>query len=315
MRLNTVMQSQSVALSIVIPYYGCEGALVELCENLQRVLTTVAVPSEVIFILDGPSGGSWEYLQNTTKEFGFFSYRLTRNFGQHSATKAGLSLSTGSMVIVMDCDLQDPPTLIPELLAKATSDVDVVYAKRKGRYDGFFRRITRKAANRFLIFIYPKGFDLDTGSYMLLKRVVVQEILAIKDNSHVGLIVNWLNYPSTSVEYIRDQRTWGNSSYSVRKLFEHGIEALSFNLSHFFRKLILLSVVGSAIFSLFGIVALLRALFSETSPGWASLFIIIAFGFSIMLSLLALLGFTISDKLSNRYLPIFLVRDGDQNEG
>lgn len=307
------MQRPSVFLSIVIPYYGCEGVLVDLCNSLQEVLTTVEVPSEVIFILDGPSGGSWEYLQKTTKEYGFISYRLTRNFGQHSATKAGLSLSTGSMVIVMDCDLQDPPTLIPELLAKATSDVDVVYAKRRGRYDGFFRRITRKTANQFLKFIYPKGFDLDTGSYMLLKRVVVQEILSIKDNSHVGLIVNWLNYPSTSVNYIRDQRTWGKSSYSVRKLFKHGIEALSFNLSHFFRKLILISVFGSVIFSFFGVVALLRALTSETSSGWASLFILIAVGFSITLSLLALVGFTISDKLSNRQLPIFLIREDEEH--
>jgi glycosyltransferase involved in cell wall biosynthesis len=138
------MQNQSVALSVVIPYYGCEGVLAELCATLQKMLTAIEVPSEVIFILDGPSGGSWEHLQKLTKEHGFLSYRLTRNFGQHSATKAGLSLSTGSMVIVMDCDLQDPPSLIPELLAKATDDVDVVYAKRKGRYDGFLRRIIRK---------------------------------------------------------------------------------------------------------------------------------------------------------------------------
>lgn len=309
LRLNTLMQRQAVDLSIVIPYYGCEGVLVELCESLQKVLTAVNVSSEVIFVLDGPSGGSWGHLQKTTQEYGFLSYRLTRNFGQHSATKAGLSLSTGSIVIVMDCDLQDPPGLIPELLAKATSEVDVVYAKRKGTYDGFFRRIARKLANGFLKFIYPKGFDLDTGSYMLLKRVVVQEILSIKDNSHVGLIVNWLNYPSASVNYMRDQRTWGKSSYNVRKLFAHGIEALSFNLSYFFRKLIFLSIVGSLIFSFFGIIALIRALTSETSSGWASLFILIAIGFSIVLSLLALVGFTVSDKLSNRHLPTFLIRE------
>ena len=297
-----------ITLSIVIPYYGCEGSLVELCQSIENELSAIHIESEVIFILDGSNGGSWKYLQEVTESYGYLSFRLTRNFGQHAATKAGLSRSTGSMVIIMDCDLQDPPSLIPKLVNCATDEVDVVFAKRKGKYDGFSRRIMRKASSRFLRIIYPKGFDLDTGSCMLLKREVVDQILSIKDNSHVGLLVNWLNYPSSSVSYLRDRRKWGKSNYNLQKLFEHGIEALSFNLVYFFRKLIGISVLVSLLFSLIGAVALLRALTTQTSSGWASIFIFLTIGFSMILILLSLVGFAVTDKLSNRNLPLYLIR-------
>ncbi len=300
-----------IILSIVIPYYGCEGSLTGLCQSIKTELSDMKIASEVIFILDGSNGGSWKYLQEVTKGYGFLSFQLTRNFGQHAATKAGLSISKGTMVIIMDCDLQDPPSLIPKLVNCATDDVDVVFAKRKGKYDGFSRRLMRDVSDRFLRILYPKGFDLDTGSYMLLKREVVDQVLSIKDNSHVGLVVNWLNYPSSSVDYFRDRRTWGKSSYSFGKLFEHGIEALSFNLVYFFRKLIGISILASILFFLFGTIALLRAFTSQTSPGWASIFILLTIGFSIILTLLSLVGFTIADKLSNRNLPLYLIRKGD----
>jgi dolichol-phosphate mannosyltransferase len=301
-----------VSLSVVIPYFGCEGSLEELCESLNLALSQLQTDSEVIFILDGPNGGSWKYLLETTEKYGYSCHRLTRNFGQHAATKAGLSLSTGSKVIVMDCDLQDPPSLIPELVARATDEVDVVYAKRRGRYDKFSRRIMRIAANSLLKMFYPKGFDLDTGSYMLLKRVVVDEVLAIKDNSHVGLVVNWLNFPSVSVSYERDRRAWGKSNYSLRTLFGHGIEALSFNLVYFFRKLVGISIIASVSFSFVGAIALLRALTAQTSSGWASIFVLLTIGFSMTLTLLSLVGFTIADKFSNRNLPIYLIRKENQ---
>jgi len=297
-----------VNLSVVIPYYGCDGALEELCESLNLALSQIQTDSEVIFVLDGSDGGSWKYLLETTEKYGYSCYRLTRNFGQHAATKAGLSLSTGSKVIVMDCDLQDPPSLIPDLVARATDEVDVVFAKRKGKYDNFSRRSMRKTANSLLKVVYPKGFDLDTGSYMLLKRAVVDEVLAIKDNSHVGLVVNWLNFPSVSVSYERDKRAWGKSNYSLRALFGHGIEALSFNLVYFFRKLVGISVMASVLFFSVGAIALLRALTAQTSSGWASIFILLTIGFSMTLTLLSLVGFTIADKFSNRNLPIYLIR-------
>lgn len=311
MRLNIPIGGKgknAMNLSIVIPYFGCDGSLEDLCESLSSALSQVDMDSEVIFILDGPNGGSWANLRKITDKYGYLSYRLTRNFGQHAATKAGLSLSKGSMVIVMDCDLQDPPSLIPELVANATEDVDVVFARRKGRYDGFARQVARQAANLFFKLVYPKGFDLDIGSYLLLKRAVVNEILAIKDITHIGLMVNWLNFPSVSVNYHRELRKWGQSNYNFKKLIEHGVEALSFNLSYFFRKILFVSVVGSFISTIIGLIAFVRTLTSTTYAGWVLIFILISISFSIILSLLALVGFIISDKLSNINMPTFLIR-------
>lgn len=142
----------------------------------------------------------------------------------------------------------------------------------------------------------------------MLKRAVVNEILAIKDITHIGLMVNWLNFPSVSVNYHRELRKWGQSNYNFKKLIEHGVEALSFNLSYFFRKILFVSVVGSFISTIIGLIAFVRTLTSTTYAGWVLIFILISISFSIILSLLALVGFIISDKLSNINMPTFLIR-------
>jgi dolichol-phosphate mannosyltransferase len=299
-------------LSIVIPYYGCDSSLSNLCERLYSEIKKIHRESEVIFVLDGPEGGSWELLEKTTNQYGFKCIKLIHNFGQHAATKAGLSIAKGKVVVTIDCDLQDPPELISSMLNEMTHDIDVIYAKRLGDYDGKSRHLARKIAQKLLKKIYPNTFDLDIGSFMLLRKKVVEQILAIDSPDHVGLIVNWMQFPSKTVNYQREIRKNGQSSYNSRKLISHGLEALNFDLSYFFKVSIITSLLFSSLSVTLGIVSLIRAIFLNTSPGWASLFVMVAIGFSLTLTLLSLVGYSIAKNEKNGKKPQFIIAERDE---
>ena len=172
-------------LSVVIPYHKCEESLVRLCDELKAELSCLNLKYEVIFIVDGPQDLSWDNIKRITHSYDFKSFRLTKNFGQHAAIKAGLSISKGSKVIIMDCDLQDPPELISKSLSKMVVGIDVVFSQRLGTYDNVKRRLARKLTEIILKLIYPKTFKIDIGSFMLLRRKVVDHILTI-NNSVIG---------------------------------------------------------------------------------------------------------------------------------
>jgi glycosyltransferase involved in cell wall biosynthesis len=296
-----------IQLSIVIPYYGCENSLVSLCERLKLEIKKIQLNSEVIFILDGTEGGSWDKLESTTKEYGFRSVKLIRNFGQHAATKAGLSLTKGSKIVILDCDLQDPPELISKMLSEMTSDVDVIFTKRRGDYDSKFRKYSRKFLKLAFKSIYPPNFDLNTGSFMLIRQKVAKQILDLNSPDHVGLLVNWFQYSSKTLEYDRGKRHLGKSSYKFKKLFNHGMEALNFELSHFFK----LSIAASFIFSLFSLIvgfySLVRAIILQSSSGWASIFVVVTLGFSLTLTLLSLIGYTVVQNQNALRKPLFII--------
>jgi dolichol-phosphate mannosyltransferase len=294
-------------LSVVIPYFGCDSSLDNLCERLHAELRNLYVESEVIFVFDGPEAGSWDFLQKTANKFDFQCVRLVRNFGQHAATKAGLSLAKGELVVTLDCDLQDPPELISKLVSEMSKDIDVVFAKRLGKYDSKSRNFARVVSRFLLKKIYPKKFDLDIGSFMLIRKSIVKFILEVKGPDHVGLIVNWLQFPNKTIFYERDARVNGVSSYSFKKLMGHGIEAMSFDLSYFFKVTMWASLAFSSFSLLLGFVSLVRAIFFDTSSGWASIFVIVTLGFSLTLTLLSLIGYIVVQNQNAKRKPMFII--------
>jgi glycosyltransferase involved in cell wall biosynthesis len=296
-------------LSVVIPYFGCDSSLDDLCERLHVELENLQMESEVIFVFDGPEAGSWNFLQETANKFDFKCVKLVRNFGQHAATKAGLSLAKGELIITLDCDLQDPPELISKLVLEMTKDIDVVFAKRLGRYDGRARNFARVASRYFLKRIYPPKFDLDIGSFMLIRKKIARQILEIKGPDHVGLMVNWLQFPSKTILYERDLRVNGISGYSFKKLISHGMEALSFDLSHFFKIAMWASLSFSCFSLVLGFASLIRAIFFNTLSGWASIFVIVTLGFSLTITLLSLIGYVVVHNLNASRKPPFIIEE------
>jgi hypothetical protein len=142
---------------------------------------------------------------------------------------------------------------------------------------------------------------------MLLRKNVVEQILKIERINQLGLLVHSLGFPSQTHLYNRKKRKYGKSSYGAKKLLNHGIQALNFDLSRFFTISIGASIIFALGSGLLGLSILIRAIFANFRSGWASLIVVSSLGFSLMLFLLSLIGYSISQDLSDKSRPLFIL--------
>src|SRR4051812_17362416 len=137
--------ASGVELSVVVPVYGCRESLAALHERVAQAAGALVPSWELVLVDDCDRQNSWEVVADIARRDAHVrAYRLSRNFGQHAAITAGLAMCTGRWVVVMDCDLQDPPERIADLYRKAQEGFDVVLARRKSKQHSFFRRAAAK---------------------------------------------------------------------------------------------------------------------------------------------------------------------------
>jgi glycosyltransferase involved in cell wall biosynthesis len=204
-------------LSIVIPAYNEQENIARVYERLSEVLASVDIEWELIFSVD-PSGDRTEalILELCARDPRVKMLRFSRRFGQPMATIAGLEASSGEAIVVIDCDLQDPPELIPELIARWREGFDVVYAQRRTRAgETIPKRIVAALGYRVIKRIADVEIPPNTGDFRLMSRRVVDNVVALKE-SHGFLrgLVGLVGFRQTSVAYDRDPRAAGNSKYN-----------------------------------------------------------------------------------------------------
>ena len=147
-------------LSVVIPVYGADSCVPELCKRLKKSLSSITQDYEIILVEDRSPDASWAKIVEETKiDSRVRGIRLSRNFGQHRAITAGLDIAEGDWVVVMDCDLHDPPEAIPELYKKALEGYQIVMASFDERKQSCVRQFISKAF--WLILSRLAGFDFD----------------------------------------------------------------------------------------------------------------------------------------------------------
>src|SRR4051794_25415855 len=207
-------------LSVVIPVHNEEGTLRELHRRLAGVLAPLG-PHEIILIDDGSRDGSWDAMEEIADEDGHVHLvRLSRNFGHQAAITAGLDASRGDAVVTMDGDLQDPPELIPELVARWQAGHDVVYAVRDDRAGeprwrlaaiGIFYKLLRRIAGNEI----PEN----VGDFRLMSRRVVDALASMPERARfLRGMTSWVGFRQTGVTYHREARFAGESKYPPRKL-------------------------------------------------------------------------------------------------
>jgi glycosyltransferase involved in cell wall biosynthesis len=204
-------------LSVVIPAYNEEANVERVYERLTKILDGLGMAWEIIFSVD-PSTDRTEQLILGLRERDprIKMLRFSRRFGQPMATIAGLEAASGDAVVVIDCDLQDPPELIPDLLARWREGYDVVYAQRRTRAgETIPKRIVAAIGYRVIARIAEVEIPPNTGDFRLLSRRVVENVVALEE--HHGFLrglVALVGFRQTSVLYDRDIRAAGTSKYN-----------------------------------------------------------------------------------------------------
>jgi dolichol-phosphate mannosyltransferase len=205
------------ALSVVIPAYSEEANIDRVYERLAHVLDGLKLDWELIFSVD-PSPDRTEELILALRERDprVKMLRFSRRFGQPMATLAGLEAASGEAVVVIDCDLQDPPELIPDLVARWREGFDVVYAQRRSRAgETLPKRIVARVGYKVINRIAEVEIPPNTGDFRLMSRRVVDNVVALKEgHGFLRGLVGLVGFAQTSIPYDRDPRAAGTSKYN-----------------------------------------------------------------------------------------------------
>jgi glycosyltransferase involved in cell wall biosynthesis len=221
-------QESRPLLSVVIPVHDEEEGLAELRERLSAQLAGIEERVEVVYVDDGSTDGSARLIESWI-EAGDQAVliALSRNFGMEIAMSAGLDEARGEYVALMHADLQDPPELLPQMLAAARGGADVVYARRIGREESRMKRALATAFYRLMERLARVPYQGQAGDFRVMSRRVVDDIRRMPERRRfLRGMVAWVGYEQVPIEYRRAGRAQGRGA-SYPELFRLALEALA----------------------------------------------------------------------------------------
>ena len=264
-------------ISVVVPVYNCDGCLHALHERLTRTLTPLVDSWELILVDDRSRDASWTTAQDlAAADDHVKALRLSRNFGQHAAITAGVAESSGRWTVVMDCDLQDPPEAVRDLYAKALEGHDIVFAKRRVRRQSALRRLANRAYFRLRRAL--SGVDLETehSNLSMMSEKARRAFLAVPDqHRNFLLILYWLGFDRTSIEFEHAERFAGKSSYTFGSLVRVAVDGLFFQTTALLRWIVYLGFVMAGSSVALAAFFVYQYLTRVTYPGWTSLAVLL----------------------------------------
>ncbi len=204
-----------------------------LYDGLKRALADRGHGWELIFVNDGSTDDSLKVLADLAhKDISVKYIVLTRNFGQQAALTAGMDYAKGNYIITMDCDLQDPPELVPAMIEKAVEGYDVVFARRNFRDEGFFKRTTASLYYKLLEKFSDTEVYGNIGDFRLITRKVLVQLKGMREKSrYLRGMVTWLGFKHAILDYDRPKRIHGTTGFSLLKMVRLGMAGiLSFSL-------------------------------------------------------------------------------------
>lgn len=230
MSTTSVRNGDPPVVSVVVPVYEEEGSLPELHHRLRETLAPLG-RFEVIYVDDGSTDASAATIERWARdEEGVVLVKLSRNFGMEVAMSAGLDFARGSHVALLHADLQDPPELIPEMLAAARKGADVVYARRIGRDESRLKRSAATAFYRLMERLARVPYQGQAGDFRLMSRRVVEAVRGMPERRRFtrGLVA-WVGFEQVPIEYRRAGRSEGRgASYpQLLRLAADGLTAFS----------------------------------------------------------------------------------------
>lgn len=208
-------------ISIVLPVYNEEAGIKNTIEVLENFVECQIETYEIIFVDDGSVDSSVDIIRHAQSKYeNIRLVEFSRNFGHQLAITAGIRYAKGDAVVVMDADLQDPPSVIPNMIKKWQDGFDVVYGKRLIREgESFFKRFSAKAFYRVMHKVANVDIPLDTGDFRLMDRKVVDALSKLNEpEPFVRGLVSWVGFKQTAVTYERQERNAGVTKYPLTKM-------------------------------------------------------------------------------------------------
>ncbi|MEO8649907.1 MAG: glycosyltransferase family 2 protein [Acidobacteriota bacterium] len=302
-------------ISIVLPVYNESENIEALYTRLTDAVSALDLQNagaEFLFVDDGSDDDSGDLISELNrKDPRVRLICLSRNFGHQAAITAGMELSRGDVVVLMDADLQDPPEVLGQMIEKWRAGADVVYAVRQKRKENAFRRFTYFSFYRLLQRIANIDIPLDSGDFCLMDRAVVDEMNRLPErNRFVRGLRSWVGFEQVALPYERHARHSGKAKYNFRKLLQLALNGI-FSFSSFPLRLATYLGFLTVLLGLLALVVLVGAYFiaGHFPQGWTSLIVVVLFVGGVQLLILGAIGeyvALIHDEVKQR--PNYVVR-------
>ena len=301
------------ALSVVAPCYNEQEVLPEFLRRIGAVLDKAAGVAEVVLVDDGSRDRTWDVMTAAAAaDPRIVAVRLMRNHGHQLALTAGLSVCRGERILIIDADLQDPPELLPDMMALMDQGADVVYGQRRQR-DGesLFKRATAAGFYRLINRLTDVDIPADAGDFRLVTRRVLDLLLAMPERHRfIRGMVAWIGGRQVPLIYDRHARAAGESKYPLSKMIRFAADAITaFSVVPLMASMTIGWVMAAVGFGFF-IYSMIGCLMHANLPGWTSIMAALGLLSGMQFLMLGIIGAYLGrlyDQSKGR--PLFMIRD------
>ena len=301
-------------ISIIAPCYNEEEVVDIFMPSITAVLNETNKSYEIIFINDGSTDNTLKKLLELKNRYHHIRIiNLSRNFGKEAAMTAGLDSALGEVIIPIDVDLQDPPSLISDFVKKWEEGYDVVLAKRVDRSsDSWAKQFSAESFYKFHNKISNVDIPDNVGDYRLFTRKVLTAIQKLPENQRfMKGIFSWVGFKTATVEYKRESRQAGETSFNGWKLWNFALEGITSFSTVPLRIWLYIGLFISLLSLIFGSWIIIKTLlFGVDIPGYASMFTTVLFLGGIQLMGIGILGEYIGRLyMEAKKRPIYIIED------
>jgi glycosyltransferase involved in cell wall biosynthesis len=281
-------------VSLVVPVFNEEGSIDVFLKTVEPIVAKQGCECEILFVDDGSRDNTLLELRTAkTRNPSITILSLSRNFGKEAAMTAGLDHAKGEVVIPIDVDLQDPPELIAEFIARWRTGADIVYGARTSRAsDGVIKRASARYFYKLFNLMSPLQIPFDAGDYRLMDRRVVDEIKKLHErNRFMKGLMAWPGFRTERVEFDRRQRSTGRTSWNYWKLWNFALDGItSFSTMPLRLWLYVGGIISLLSFFYAGFIIIHAFITGGDVPGYPSLMVAIMFFGGIQLFSIGLVG-------------------------
>lgn len=283
-------------LAVIVPCYNEEAVIAESYRRTKQVLDSLPNPTEIIYINDGSRDKTRLMLNDIAVSDPHVKVlHFSRNFGHQPAVTAGINNCDADLAVIIDADMQDPPELIPDILAlQEKEQANVVYCVRKTRKgESYFKLFTAKAFYKLLNWMSEVNFPLDTGDFRLIDRKVMNEFCRLKERGkYIRGLISWVGFNQVPFYYDRDARIAGETKYPLGKMLKFATNAMLYFSKEPLRLAISLGFISVLVGIVLAIWFTLGKIygFSNAETGWTSIMTTIIFFGGVQLLTVGVLG-------------------------